>query len=254
MNLITRGVVAGAFAVAASGISAFGANAATILFDFEDANNGAGTYYSQGYVFDPINLNSSQHCADDGGTPLHCFLEVTNGTPTALYAGNEVPNTTTQNPNDTMPSATNTFFDLLGFYFNFQGTAPNSLKLYTQAGSNTLPYTTIALGASYTGTGDFAIYSADSTPYTGELLQNTGYFVIFNNNLFDDIKTFSFNAVEDKQIRIDCVVISDTNDNIGIGGFGNCSGDLPQVPVPAAGFLLIGALGGLVGLRRFRKA
>jgi hypothetical protein len=113
------------------------------------------------------------------------------------------------------------------------------------------------LGSSYDGTGDFRIYLASdtSTLYTGALMQQVGYFVVFND-LFDDITKFTWDAVDNKQIRIDCVSISPDGANIAAADLGNCEASTPPpvIPLPAAGWLLIAGVGGLAALKRKKRA
>jgi hypothetical protein len=118
------------------------------------------------------------------------------------------------------------------------------------------PTTSIALGSSYDGTGDFRIYKASDTSsvFTGVLEQQTGYFVVFND-LFDGITKFTWDAVDNKQIRVDCVSISPDGANISASDLGNCEASTPNViPLPAAGWLLIAGLGGLAAVKRRKRA
>jgi hypothetical protein len=221
--------------MAAATLSLFAgmANAATIVFDFEDANNGDSTYQSQGYTFDPVNLNSSQACADDGANPKHCFLEVTQGDPTTLTNDNE-----------------NTF-DLLAFHINFQGAGAqedNVMALYGEGGT---PSTEIEIGQIYDGSGAFSVYLAsDLSQVTTALEQQTSYWIIINDDYFDGVAAFTWNASDGANNRVDCVFISDGGDNIGISDVGGCATSTPEVPLPAAGWLLVGGLGGLAFMRR----
>ncbi len=227
-------------------------NAATIItHDFDDASNGQSSYTKDGYTYAPTNYNSSSSCYTAvvvGPGNGSCFLEVTNGTPTSLTRSSNA-------------------FDLLAFYFNFQGTAPNTLDLYgftsgiLNVPDTTTPNwsvtTTIALGSSYDGTGDFTIYEEDDfiTAYTSDLKKGDGYFALFNSNFFDGVTQFVWEAAENKQIRVDCVSTSTDGANITASQLGGCTGaTTAPVPLPAAGFLLIGALGGLgVAVRRRRN-
>ncbi len=234
MNIFRSVAIASAVVVGMAGA----ASAAVITHDFDDANNGQHSYQKDGYTYTPMNFNSASSCYTAvvvGPGNGNCFLETTNGTPTDLTED------------------TGAAFDLLSFYFNFQGTAPNTLDLFADG----VKTTTIALGTSYSGAGDFKIYKEDdfTTAFTGALKKQKGYFVLFNNDLFDGIKKFTWEAAENKQIRVDCVSIGTGGSNITASELGACAPTTPPnvVPLPAGAILMLTALGGL-GFARKRKA
>ncbi len=128
-----------------------------------------------------------------------------------------------------------TLFDILSATFRFQGEGVGNgvlfegLKLGSVVGS-----ASFKIGAS-TGFGDGSL-SVGATPIDKKI----DYLALFNSN-FAGIDTFRItsNKVDKKSanLRVDSI-----------------AGTVAAVPVPAAGFLLLGALGGLAALRRRRKA
>ncbi|MGI1661248.1 VPLPA-CTERM sorting domain-containing protein [Palleronia sp. KMU-117] len=233
------------------------ASAATIYtHDFDDpppaVTNGDTVYKKDGYTYSPLNFNSSDACYTIGDAPgdtKRCFLEVRNGEATNVVQDDKDP------------------FDLLSFHFNFQGDnsnaggpnaqpAINRLDLFSMIGEAVGPTTNISLGSAYDGTGAFKIYLASDTSavFTGALVKQTGYFVVFND-WFDGITKFTWDAVDNKQIRIDCVSISPDGANISASDLGECApSSTPVIPLPAAGWLLIAGIGGLAAVKKRKRA
>lgn len=129
-----------------------------------------------------------------------------------------------------------TLFDILSATFRFQGEGVGNgvvfegLKLGSVVGS-----ASFLIGAS-TGFGDGSL-SIGATP----IAKKVNYLALFNSN-FAGIDTFRITSKKvgngKAQLRVDSI-----------------AGSVPAaVPVPAAGLLLLGALGGLAALRRRRTA
>ena len=251
--------------------SAVSASAAVIGFDFEDANNGWSTYESQGYIFEPINLNSSTRCADDGPNPKHCFLEVTQGDPTELMADTETdPGEERWEDGLTTDDED---FDLLAFYINFQGAGANDdnfMRVYDHSGvfdeitetwsGGAYDFIEFQLDASYlaadSGINGFTIYEANAIelgPYEGVLNGQTGYVVVIADGFLEGATSVFWNASDGANNRVDCVYIGSEagdKDTFGVSQtLGNC-GPPEIVPLPAAGWLLIGGLASLVAVRK----
>jgi hypothetical protein len=247
---MTTTAIAAAMAVGGASM----ASAATYTFDFDiqknvhQNGNNPATYEENGYTFTPYNGNAANSCFDD-----RCYLETTNGTPTVLS-------------NDLGGS-----FDLISLYFNFQGVAPNSIVFsdFDNDAQTDDDFLTIALNTAYDGTKGYKIFDASTfSLVTTALAQQVGYFITFEDTFvgdgdngvfassFDGIKYFSTEAVQNKQVRIDCVSISEDGSNMSSSALSSCAPDTTTaVPVPAAGILLISALGGLgVATRRRRKS
>ena len=267
MRIFQTLLIAGALSFAGSV-----ASASTLIFNFEDANNGDKEYFNSGFLFDPVNLNSSTRCAEDGDNPKHCFLEVMQGDFTDLQTADEteVEGEYTNIGEDS--------FDLLGFYINFQGTGSSPDNEMTLSGwdalTDELYMQSVVVGEGYTDGGDvnplgtatelddyLAIYLADeiyefgdaATQYEGPIEEQVGYFVVVLGGFFDGIDLFRWDASDGANNRVDCVAVSTGGTELSLSDFQSCAvAPLPPnpIPLPAAGWFLLAGLGGLAALRK----
>ena len=237
-------------ALALSAVLGSGAFAATVntTIDFEGpeydmaANSSAEV---DGYLISPTNL-SSGNCADG-----LCTIESKQAA---------LPDVTrTEDPLE---------FSLLSFWFTLEG---NGSAEYDDAGNLTNNYLEViaytGIGAQQTAVASLKIaintllssYSSlatvvfypDGEGTTGntngpcdentKVCKQRGYLVTLTSSLFQDVTKISFTSMGDAQARLDDIVLSRETPPA-------------PVPLPAAGFLLAGALGGLTFLRRRKSA
>ena len=140
------------------------------------------------------------------------------------------------NDNDTILIKNATaLFDILSATFRFNGEGSgNGILFEGLLGGSVVGSASFLIGAS-SGFGDASL-SIGSVP----IKKKVDYKALFNSN-FAGIDTFRITSSKDGKksanVRVDDI-----------------AGSVPApVPVPAAGFLLLGALGGLAALRRRRK-
>ena len=126
-------------------------------------------------------------------------------------------------------------FDILSATFRFQGQGNGNGILFEGLLSGSVVGTASFLIGASSGFGD-AILALGSTPIN----RRVDYKALFNSN-FAGIDTFRITSVKtgnnSAQVRVDSI-----------------AGSVAPIPVPAAGLLLLGALGGLAALRRRRRA
>ncbi|QMU58639.1 MAG: hypothetical protein GKR98_10815 [Boseongicola sp.] len=272
MNITRTLLLAASLSVAGAA-----ADAAILGFDFEDANNGWKIYEKDGYMFDPSNLNSSTRCADDGPNPKHCFLETTQGDPTVLS-----PDLIDDATEDAERYHDGEFtedeeFDLLAFYINFQGTGANddnTMWLYDQdiafddeletwsGTGEILAFTLDAAADSFEGLDIYLAGDVGSGPLGADhlLSDQIGYIVVIQEGYFEGINTFTWNASNGANNRVDCVYIGTNPEdkaNFNVGSlFAEGCGAPTIIPVPPSLPLMAAGLGilGVLGRRKMKKA
>jgi hypothetical protein len=217
------------------------ANAATFKIDFDGASGDGGTIVNEqgyksyevgGYIMEPVNIQGGL-CADG-----KCTIETTQTVEPTLYREDE------EN------------FDLFSFYFLNTG---NGAIGDEQDGSPT-NFVTLDLYGSFDDDSpvsfffgnlqtfvDVEAFGLNIVWFDGEgsdpgneadcfdtiICKNYGY-VISLNDLGLDIFKAVWSAAGDANARLDDLVVS-------------------EVPLPAAGWLLLGGLGGLAAMRRRRS-
>lgn len=221
-------------AVLATGAAA--ANAAVTIEDFGTSNKLPDPYTNQGYTYTPTHTSNGQ-CF--GGV---CLKE----------AGSQglLTNLTSSTKGEA--------FDLLGFYVNFdgKGSGNNYLKITGTNGSSTTVLD-LAINTDYSvSTSPILLYKQDGTATSMLDKKSAGFFVIFKNDLFDNMTSIKFNALGSANVRMDCVAASKDGSNVSISGLSTCKADVSAVPVPATLPLLAGAFGlaGLGGAALRRKS
>lgn len=214
----------------AIGLSTVTASALTVE-DFGTTKPG-DPYLSQGYKYTPTYPTHGQ-----------CYggwcLQEKNNVP-------EITNITTD------PAGG--IFNFLGFWVNANGKGQEQssfLKIASNAG------TTVELVVNKLYTDTFRIFAGDgSGTETGKITHDSnGYFVLFDpQTLFKGVTSIQLSALNSAQLRLDCVLLG-TGDEAasGVGSFGGCTPDVPPIPLPAAGWLLLGAFGGLATVHRRRR-
>lgn len=232
-------VAASALAISFVASSAMAVTATTtITFNDADGVISSGnpkSYTSQGYVFEPVNINNDGKCADDSCTK--------------------------ENQQTGLPTLTRTdgsAFDLISFYFSIiggEGGVLNYISVEGFKGDETSGYTSTGsaikltldtLLADYTTSQNVdvtfaksATGAACSDPTDDEtkvLCKNYGYTAVLPTNLFEDVTKVVWSASGDAQGLIDDVVLS----------------DIGAIPVPAGLPLLLTAMG-LGGFMSWRK-
>ena len=192
--------------------------AATIGFDDVLGGNPNGSYVEDGYSFTP-NSGTNGQCPVSADAP--CVKELKQGVIT------------------TMERVGGGLFDLLGFDFLLVGNGNNNGSIIVTGFLDPAKVFEIKFGDSL---GVFANYTLATVAggLVGDVDFNEGYRVVFNSTFFAGLTKAEFTTVSDAsgdaQARIDNVVTP------------------AEVPLPAAGWLLIAGLGGLVSMRRKAKA
>jgi len=214
----------------------------TITFDDADGVISGGnpkTYTSQGYVFEPVNINNDVKCADGSCTK--------------------------ENQQTGLPTLTRTdsgAFDLISFYFSIiggeggvlnyvsvEGFTGDATSGYTSTGS-AIKFTLDTLLSDYTtaqnvdvtfsksATGAACTDSSDDP--TAVLCKNYGYTAVLPTTLFESVTKVVWSASGNAQALIDDVVLSGNGGGVGF------------IPVPAGLPLLLTAMG-LGGFMSWRK-
>jgi hypothetical protein len=212
--------------LAAAGISlaaAQSASALTVTFDDALGGSPSGTYEEAGFVFQPNSATNDVKCYDDT-----CLKEFRQGEIT------------------TMVKQDGGAFDLVGFYFALigNGTQTEGVQDITVTGTRADASTvslTFALNSLLTSFAPSAALVGADSPGATTILTNDGYIVSILGGLLDNVIQVDWTTnsvgVQSASARLDNVMVRDP----------------APVPVPAAGFLLAGALGAAALLRR-RKA
>ena len=147
-------------------------------------------------------------------------------------------------------------FDLKGFYFALLGNGTDKDNNITVTGVNGAVTKTLsfAINTLFTANSPFATVAFDQCvgggTDDGHIRKQCGYKVSFGD-FFDNMKSITWTAGVSAQTRLDCVVAGAAGTT---GKAGSCYAAAAAVPLPAAGFLLVGALGALAALRRRRRA
>jgi hypothetical protein len=224
--------------------AAAAANAATFKIDFDGASGDGGTvineqgdksYVVGGYIMEPVNIQGGL-CADG-----KCTIETTQTVEPTLYREDQ------EN------------FDLFSFYFLNTGNGAIGDEEEGNEGDPT-NFVSLDLYDAFDGSivhsfyfGNLQTFSAvegfglDIVYFDGEgsdpgneaecfetiICKNYGY-VVSLNDLGLNIGKAVWSAAGDANARLDDLVVS-------------------QIPLPAAGWLLLGGLGGLVAIRRRRS-
>jgi len=214
------------------------ANAATFKIDFDGASGDGGvvvneqgkkSYEVGGYIMEPVNIQGGL-CADG-----KCTIETTQTIEPTLYREDQ------EN------------FDLFSFYFLNTGNG----AIGDEQEGNPTNFVTLDLYDTFDGTivhsfffgnlqtfADVEDFGLDIVWFDGEgsdpgneaecfntiICKNYGY-VISLNELGLDIGKAVWSAAGDANARLDDLVVS-------------------EIPLPAAGWLLLGGLGGLAAMRR----
>ena len=200
-----------------AGAISFPVGAATIGFDNVLGGNPNGTYVEDGFSFTP-NGGTNGNCPVSADAP--CVKELQQGVIT------------------TMTRVGGGLFDLLGFDFLLAGAGNNGGSIIVTGFLDPAKVFQIEFGDSL---GVFANYTLSTV--TGGLLgtvaKNEGYRVVFDSAFFADLTKVEFTTASergDAQARIDNIVTP------------------AEVPLPAAGWLLVDGIGGLASMRRKAKA
>ena len=231
------------------------ATAATVVESFEEPtfSNGASqeSVTSQNFVYEPVKTISGQ-CYEGA----LCITEVS-GNPDVF-------------PDGTITNISYEYgtYDFLGVYVNYNGnTSPetNFFDIYINDLSGTGDSDFSLTGTSAAGSDGLAavweVPNNDPTNLnqleTGEFLtfDATGYILIFDPALFNDVTTLSIFSDLEGSFVMDCAFYW-TGDGTYEGNYSELTGCAPtppppnEVPVPAAGWLLLAGLGGLAALRK----
>ena len=238
--------------ICTAAIAFFGATANAAVIGFDDATGGGpnSSYIESGFRFAPAGSTGDTKC---WGTK--CLKEV----------NQTVGTTMTYDPDgDEIVDGTHS---LDFFYFVAVGNTTTENNSFFVEGlnefGNPIYKAEFIIGTTYEGT-DFQTFGPGTTSVSfakdigsdpddpsvinynvGYWVDLTGWFGITSTNWFIN----SADGPTDGQWRLDCVGANEPNTS---GANSGCSPAV--IPIPAAGFLLIGALGSLVLLRGRRHA
>lgn len=259
--------VAAASAVAL--LSASGASASTVtqLIHFDDIGNGPGlnpivddTYTTRdsNFSFTPVNEQSSIQCAPkvDEGDAAGDLANSANGKCVIETRQGSLIDMTRNTGDGT--------FSLDSFYGYFTGSGTG--QFITVTGYDAMDMETdsfsFIVGMTYDNVygfspNDFILEDPPQTLAFGE-----GYiFDVSSFDFLDGVSRVSFTTSSNSQFRVDCVVatFSGTTSEPRSGfdaacGLGDDPGNPEVVPLPAAGWMLIAGVGGLLAMKRRRKA
>ncbi|MCX7890547.1 MAG: VPLPA-CTERM sorting domain-containing protein [Rhodobacteraceae bacterium] len=217
-------IAALAMAAAATFALAGAASAVTITFEGAVGGNPADAYQEGDYIFQPNAASNDSKCAEG-----ECLNEYRQGVIT------------------TMVKDGGGAFDLLGFYFvlvgngsQTQGVQDITVKgTFADSSTKSLTFALNDLLSSFAP--DSSVTGYDN-PAATSILKNDGYVVSILNGLFNGVVkvdwTTNSQGVQSANARLDNVVVADP----------------APIPVPAAGWLLLGGLGALAAARRRRAA
>ena len=238
MNFSKTLLAAGVFALIGGAANAAGVH-------IEDFGTGApgqvpDPYINGGYSWTPVNPDNGAHCY--GGLCLH-------------EAGQQEILSNT----DTHPD-TDLAFDLLGFFVDMTGQGNDDGNFLTVTGElfggGTVSMTLAIDDLMFADpTGSALIFDRDGNmldmliPHGGSA---NGAFVIIQDDYFDGLTSISWDALGSANVRLDCVALSmpTGQHSVSLSEMRNCDPEPNIIPLPAAGWLLIGSLGGLLALRR----
>jgi hypothetical protein len=261
MSMSARRLVSGAVVAAAMGVAATQAGA--VVLNFDDFTGQQLPYWEeQNFLFNPAKSNNDTKCYEE-----KCLMEIGQGDLTTMtydasglgpYGGKVQGEVIDPSPNY------GDAFNLDFFYFVLVGLGTEQVNSLTVLGNKVgggqvsaqfilgNPTGATATGASVsfaTDEGSNANNSDDDT-----IQNNVGYWVDLDdqwNNLLSVSWLLNTNEdVQSAQARLDCVGAFES----GLGSESSCKPtSVPPVPLPAAGWLLLAGVGGLVAMRR-RKA
>ncbi|WP_227257988.1 VPLPA-CTERM sorting domain-containing protein [Kangsaoukella pontilimi] len=236
-------------AAGALSFAAGAASAATYTIEDFGEKKPDDPYVSQGYIYDPANGVNGQ-CYDK---ETWCLKE----------AGTQDFLTTI----DTTPED-NVLFSLLGFYVNLdgvgsqEGEGDDAIVNYLRITDNTDEGDVLTLGLNidYKNDTDYnslvSIFTVEETPEEVSFLdkRSEGFWVIIESG-FTDVTKLTFEALGSANVRIDCMALAQGGDHgfEGVSSISTCAPSMPpppEIPLPAAGWLLIGGLGGLAAMKR----
>lgn len=222
--MLTRSVAAAVLGLA---VTALGAQAATVTLDFGNQPGNYAPYQEDGY-------NVSANSDGTGAVQLdNSSGQCPFSDPACLHVSGSNPGTAYVERQD------GNLFDALSLAVNFSGIGTTNFVAF----DNGFEDIVFSLGQSYTG----GVYTNSSmtTLVTDFIVKNTDYFLDLgalavaageSAGFFDGIPELSIKSAEGAaNVRIDNIAVS-------------------AVPLPAGGLLLLGGLGGLLALRRKRKA
>ncbi|MBN2906481.1 MAG: VPLPA-CTERM sorting domain-containing protein [Rhodobacteraceae bacterium] len=206
-------------------------SAPTISFtDLDSSFNGAPVYEENGFAFDPTSFQAG-NCSPYATSNDPCIKEVQQtGTVTTM---------TSLNPGE--------LFTLTSFYFDLQGTGgQNPINQLILSSDKTTAATQLVFQVGQLAPSDAQLYDNYSysggvlsgDAYNGTIGNNDSYFAVLSSPLFQDVEYVTWSTYQAQNLRID---------DISVAG-------LAPVPVPAAGWLLVSALGGIGLMRRRRKS
>ncbi len=217
---------------AAVALGAVAASASTVLpeptvhFDTltSDNNDGDPIYVENGYQFDPTSFQAG-NCSPFPDAPDPCIKEVQQ---TGVVS--------------TMTTVSGNNFSLFGFYFDLQGTGGrdpiNQLLVTTnKTGSSPIIFQVdepAPAGAQLYENYTFSGGMLTGDLYNGNIVNNDSYYVMLDIPELQDVEFVTFSTFQAQNLRIDDILAA-------------------EIPLPAAGWLMIAGLGGLAALRRKKR-
>ncbi len=237
MKIGIRPLVAGAVALF---FSVGASQAATVIIEDFGTVKPDDPYNSQGFVYTPVGATHGQ-CFE-----AWCLKEA--GTQELLTTVEAVPEG---------------LFDLLGFYINLDGNgstddngSENFLEIIGKVADSTVKLL-LGLNVDYSADPRVSLYTVEDSPVAASELEkkSDGFWVIIEDDYFDNLSALSFNALGSANVRIDCVALSKDGGNLGgVSGITGCVGsDIPQIPLPASLPLLLGGIAVLGGVSSMRR-
>ena len=235
-----------AIAAVAASIAIMGgtAQAGTVHIEDFGTTKPSNPYENGGYVWDPVSATQGQ-CYD-----AWCIKEA--GTQDLLT-------TVDTYPDDSLK------FDLLGFYVNLDGNGSvegegddakeNFLEITSDIGTDDL---ILGLNTSYFADATVSIYEEVSLDPVDFLEKKSDGFWVIIEEGFTGVDELFFTALGSANVRIDCMALG--QGDYQFGGLDELSSCVPssppppnEIPVPAAGWLLLAGLGGLAAMRKRRS-
>lgn len=237
--------------------------AQTQIIDFDDVpNNGVGSYTTADgqFFFAGTNFQSSSQCADSStGGNGSCLIEArSNGG----NASDAVTTLTRLTDADNAFTLTSFYFVLTGNVGNGSGNGNGSSN--RGGGPSASPGQFLQVVGSNGATQQFDlgtvydnIVGYEDGAAAGALQAGVAYVATFTD-LFADVTSIRWIGSQGGNLRLDCVGVAYDNGPGGPNGANCIAGDdpvvVPAVPLPAAGWMLVAAMGGLTVMRRRKTA